>query len=104
VNRRGLRSLVAGRWVPASIVAIRGTGRNTTVANVRMSFEPSQIFQDFENALDVLRRRPLCGKCGLEDYLGQLPTPAPGEHGGIPRLHEIGDCPKELAFDHSQAA
>ena len=27
---------------------------------------------------------------------------APEGHGGIPRLNEIGDCPKEFAFDHSQ--
>jgi hypothetical protein len=44
------------------------------------------------------------GERAVENYLGQLPTPPPGEHGGIPRLREIGDCPKELAFDHSQAA
>ena len=29
---------------------------------------------------------------------------APEGHGGIPRLNEIGDCPKELAFDHRQEA
>ena len=28
----------------------------------------------------------------------------PEGHGGIPRLTEIGDCPKELAFDHRQEA
>jgi hypothetical protein len=48
-------SLVAGRWVPAAIVAIRRTGRNTAVANVRMSFEPSQIFRDFENFFDEIQ-------------------------------------------------
>lgn len=48
-------SLVAGRWVPASIVAIRRTGRNTAVADVRLSFEPSQIFQEFENSFDQIR-------------------------------------------------
>ena len=43
-------SLVAGRWVPASIVAISRTGRNTAIADVRMSFQPSEIFQEFEDA------------------------------------------------------
>jgi hypothetical protein len=48
-------SFVAGRWVPASILAIRRTGRNTAVADLRMSFEPSQIFQEFENAFDEIQ-------------------------------------------------
>ena len=48
-------SLVAGHWVPASIVAIRRTGRNTAVADVRMSFEASQIFQDFENEFEQIQ-------------------------------------------------
>jgi hypothetical protein len=48
-------SLVAGRWAPASILAIRRTGRNTAVAEVRMSFEASQIFQDFESAFDEIQ-------------------------------------------------
>jgi hypothetical protein len=48
-------ALVAGRWVPASILAIRRTGRNTAVADVRMSFEPSQIFQDFETAFETIQ-------------------------------------------------
>jgi len=48
-------SLVAGRWVPVSIVAIRRTGRNTAAADVRMSFEPSRIFQDFENEIEQIQ-------------------------------------------------
>ena len=48
-------SLVAGRWVPASIVAIRRTGPNTAIADVRMSFEPSQVFQEFETAFEQIQ-------------------------------------------------
>ena len=48
-------SLVAGRWVPASIVAIRRTGRNTASADVRMSFEPSPTFRDFEAAFEQIQ-------------------------------------------------
>jgi hypothetical protein len=48
-------SLVAGRWVPASIVAIRRTRGNSAIADVRMSFELSQIFQDFENAFEEIQ-------------------------------------------------
>src|SRR5437868_4305028 len=40
-------SVVAGRWVPASIVAIQRTGRNSASADVRMNFEPSSLFQEF---------------------------------------------------------
>jgi hypothetical protein len=48
-------SLVAGRWVPASIVAIRRTGQNSAVADVRMSFEPSEIFREFESAFLLIQ-------------------------------------------------
>jgi len=44
-------SLVAGRWVPAAIAALQRTGRNSAVADVRMSFEPSVLYRDFEDAL-----------------------------------------------------
>jgi hypothetical protein len=48
-------SLVTGRFVPSTILAIRRTGRNSATADVRMSFEPSQIFQDFGDAFDQLQ-------------------------------------------------
>jgi len=48
-------STVAGRWVPASVVAIQRSGRNSATAEVRMSFEPSQLFQDFEEAFDSIQ-------------------------------------------------
>ena len=41
-------SFVAGRWVPDSIVALRRTGRNAAVADVRMAFQPSALFHDYE--------------------------------------------------------
>jgi hypothetical protein len=47
-------SVVAGRWVPASIVAIQRTGRNSASADARMSFEPSSLFQEFEEAFDSI--------------------------------------------------
>src|SRR6202521_2504843 len=50
-------SVVAGRWVPASIVAIQRTGRNSAAADVRMSFEPSSLFQEFEDAFDSIEAR-----------------------------------------------
>jgi hypothetical protein len=48
-------SLVAGRWVPSAIVAIRRTGRNSASADVRMTFEPSSLFQEFEGAFDSIQ-------------------------------------------------
>ncbi len=48
-------SLAAGRWVPASIVAIRRNGRNAAVADARMTFQPGQLFRDFENAFEQIQ-------------------------------------------------
>jgi hypothetical protein len=48
-------SVVAGRWVPASIVAIQRSGRNTASAEVRMTFEPSPLFQEFGDAFDSIK-------------------------------------------------
>jgi len=47
-------SVVAGRWVPASIISIQRTGRNSALAEVRMSFEASSLFQEFEDAFDSI--------------------------------------------------
>ena len=46
--------LVAGRWAPASIVAIQRTGADSASADVRMTFEPSLLFQEFETAFDSI--------------------------------------------------
>jgi hypothetical protein len=48
-------ALVTGRWVPSTILAIRRTGPNSASADVRMSFEPSQIFQDYGDAFDQIQ-------------------------------------------------
>ena len=48
-------SLVSGRWVPSAIVAIRRTGRGSADADVRMLFEPSELFQEFEEAFDQIQ-------------------------------------------------
>lgn len=47
-------SLIAGKWVPAAIVAIQRTGRNSASADVRMTFEPTSLFQEFEDAFDSI--------------------------------------------------
>ena len=48
-------SLVSGRWAPSAIVAIRRTGRGSADADVRMLFEPSELFQEFEEAFDQIQ-------------------------------------------------
>jgi hypothetical protein len=47
-------SVVAGRWMPAAIVAIQRTAPNSASADVRMTFEPSTLFQEFEDAFDSI--------------------------------------------------
>jgi hypothetical protein len=47
-------SVVAGRWVPAAIVSIQRTGSNSASAEVRMTFEASTLFQEFEDAFDSI--------------------------------------------------
>jgi len=48
-------TLVAGRWTPSAIVSIRRVGQGSATADVRMTFEPSPLFQEFEEALDQIQ-------------------------------------------------
>jgi len=48
-------SLVAGRWVPSAIIAIRRAGRGSAEADVRMLFEPSELFRELEDAFDQIQ-------------------------------------------------
>ncbi len=48
-------SLVAGRWVPSAIIGIRRTGRGSAEAEVRMLFEPSELFRELEDAFDQIQ-------------------------------------------------
>src|SRR5271166_1059261 len=47
-------SIIAGRWVPAVISNISRSGESAT-AEVRMTFEPSPIYRDFESAFDDIQ-------------------------------------------------
>jgi hypothetical protein len=47
-------ALVAGRWMPAAVIAIQRTGPSSASADVRMSFEPSPLFQEFGDAFDTI--------------------------------------------------
>ena len=48
-------SLVAGRWVPSAIMSIRRNGRTSARAEVRMIFEPTDLFREFEDAFDEIQ-------------------------------------------------
>ncbi len=48
-------SFAAGRWVPSAIVSLRRNGPASAQADVRMIFEPSDLFREFEGAFDVIR-------------------------------------------------
>jgi len=48
-------SLPAGHWAPSTVTALQRTGATTATAQVRMTFEPSNLYREFENAFDALR-------------------------------------------------
>jgi hypothetical protein len=48
-------SLAAGHWAPGSITSLQRTGSSTATGEVRMTFEPSTLYREFERAFDTLR-------------------------------------------------
>lgn len=56
-------TFVAGRWVPLSIGSMNRLGGDTATAEVRMSFDPSPLYRDFETQFDQLE--DAAGKPGL---------------------------------------
>jgi len=48
-------SLNAGRWVPSSVVSISRSGGSSAVVEIRMSFEPSPLYRDFESTFDDIQ-------------------------------------------------
>jgi hypothetical protein len=48
-------ALVAGRWTPAVITHIARTGRSSASADIRMAFEPTSLFREFENELELIQ-------------------------------------------------
>ena len=48
-------SLTAGRWVPQTIGAISQSGGGTATTDVRMTFEPNPLYQEFQTAFDALQ-------------------------------------------------
>ena len=48
-------SLNAGRWVPSTITSISRSGGSTASAEVRMRFELSPLYRDFEDSFDAIQ-------------------------------------------------
>jgi hypothetical protein len=48
-------SLPAGQWVPSEIVSIQSTGRSSATAEVRMSFEATDLYREFERAFSDIQ-------------------------------------------------
>lgn len=48
-------SLVAGQWVPSVITKINRSARGTANAEARLSFEPSPLYREYQDAFDVLQ-------------------------------------------------
>jgi|HubBroStandDraft_6_1064221.scaffolds.fasta_scaffold267164_2 hypothetical protein len=48
-------SLPAGHWAPSTLISLQRTGATTATAQVRMTFEPSNLYRGFETAFDALR-------------------------------------------------
>lgn len=48
-------SFAAGRWVPATILKISRSGGGAAVADVRMTFEPTPMYRDFQAAFDQIQ-------------------------------------------------
>ncbi len=49
-------SLIAGRWVPSVISNISRSGDGSATAEVRMAFEPSPLYRDFESTFDDIQQ------------------------------------------------
>lgn len=48
-------SVVAGRWQPEVITGMQRTGRSSAVADIRMKFEPTSLYREFEGAFDNIQ-------------------------------------------------
>lgn len=48
-------SIIAGRWVPATITHIAAAGDNSASADVHMIFEPSPLYREFQSAFDDIQ-------------------------------------------------
>jgi len=48
-------SVVAGRWVPAVITKINRAGRGSVTAELRLSFEPTALYKEYQEVFDSIQ-------------------------------------------------
>jgi len=60
----GELAIIAGRWVPLAITSISRSVGNSVTAEVRLRFEPSPLYHDFESAFDAIQLR--AGQSSIE--------------------------------------
>lgn len=48
-------SVNAGRWAPAVITKINRAGRGSVTAELRLMFEPSPLYREYQEVFDVLQ-------------------------------------------------
>jgi hypothetical protein len=51
-------SLIAGQWVPSVITRIVRAGTSTSTAEARLTFEPSPLYKEYQEAFDALQNSP----------------------------------------------
>jgi hypothetical protein len=57
VNQEGSTdlSVVVGRWAPAVITKINRAGRGAVTAELRLTFEPSPLYREYQDAFDAIQ-------------------------------------------------
>ena len=58
-------AVIAGRWVPSAIASISRSAGSSATAEVRMQFEMSELYREFEDAFDTIQIR--AGKSLLDN-------------------------------------
>lgn len=48
-------SLPAGHWTPSTIISLQRTSTTTATAQVSMTFEPTNLYREFETAFNALK-------------------------------------------------
>jgi hypothetical protein len=48
-------SVIAGHWAPAVITRINRAGRGAVTAELRLSFEPSALYREYQGAFDTIQ-------------------------------------------------
>ena len=50
-------TIVAGRWTPSVITKLTQTSRNSATAEIRMAFQASPLFAEYESSFDAIQNQ-----------------------------------------------